>query len=66
MNLLICNSSLGLMVEVYNAKFVPRVGDKMDIFGEPHQTIDIVIAFPSVALQKKLNKSNIDAIIYVK
>jgi len=66
MNLLIYHVVFEQQIRITNAKFLPRVGDRIDMFHEPFPTVDVVILFPSLALQKKLNVSDIDAIIYVK
>ena len=66
MHLLVYHVPYGQKAEIFNAKYLPRVGDKIDLFCEPFPTIDGVIVFPSEKLQKELNVVGVDAIIYVK
>lgn len=51
--------------EVINSDFVPRVGDKIDLFYEPLPEVTQVVAWPSNERLKAigLNQHEIDAIV---
>lgn len=53
--------------EIYQRDFVPRVGDKIDIFYDPLPTVTSVVFWPSKARQRALGLEyqNIEAIVTV-
>jgi hypothetical protein len=56
-------------MEIFDRQFVPRVGDKVDVFYEPMPTVNTVVAWPSRTKLRQLgidDKIQIEALVTVE